>query len=1447
MGATQSQPDANNVDTTREIKTEQQLSGSSSCTPAPYRRLRPVESREAVQAQAAAVQGWRLSDSSDDLYESAPIQEPRTSEGNTSVAKRAPSPDVPSSNKKQRLVPTDQALQIALECLSTEAAVEKEENNTAENTTLDHLATTDSKPKSCSLFLNSEGSPSGSEDEGYSSFSLTPPGDNGDLSEDQKEEHLVKTLAALQRPNIVLAKPAVSGEESGHTADMFGKGDHLQNAREYMLQDQEETMARSTMLRERKSSRNLVAPDSPTLVTLDRQRQFSDPPQLRSPSLDSDEISDLFVPQTPTRKTKVSTGITTRQTVQRSQAPKHEPRAGLSYATHKDQADGHSSDYGYNRSKQHGEDATTLDNSLPSGKAQYRTRGQPIRSRSRSPVNGNVFSRNGYEIRSSQHTQVNRLATNSTVSGKLDIERTRNERKSRLPPGASPISINWSSGAKQKETISRDGPRVHFAPAPRPSGPKMLSMKGSHDANINKDTAVGVSWPGLSRPYDDIKDLSDEQDAARDNQPAATLYRPQSQDISDFENRDSAGDNLPGNPLSRQQRKDFVDRINGWDTARDRQPAVTLSRPQQQDIMDVDGNRDRMRDGGGDRTTILPPFSSRRRGPPPMDMATALADPKKGLTLPPKFDTYEEDEKKAIVEHEIAKERKRDLEMIERLTQSIAQVRCLGPFTESHEEELAEAHRFISFILDEEKCGKVIRPRIQNIRDNMKRRTLGYFEPSSADVATWIDRIFTQATMDAVQRELARINELVEELGKTRAAFSAKRHNSRTKHGKRKMRACGKLAGFTSQPSAAGATGTATSPLAAPAAPPNKANTQHIPKKSTALPTQNRRQAQNASEDQRKDTINAKLKLFNDATRKAEDAREADKARIDYGVRKAGAGDKYDEACEENEAFEEDAHTSSIDLPSTEVIVAERGRASLSQSHEQQHNQWHEQSDEESEEDAGEQYVFGASWTGQAEGTATATDFTAPPSFPDMCQQSQPEPRYNDAAISQDLDEINRLEDARQTESESHALNVQQQSTGSTQRFDAELLKRMQMESKTPALKAQQQSTPSAQQFDPELLKRMQNKQMAAAQPSTTQREDLTEDVHEGIAEPEVEVEPSAISDDSDLDSSEDENDEQDDDDGYSRQIFKYRVLGAFAGVEIYKDADTYIFKTTYKPERAKEIVASIIQSVLAQHPPEGGVDAGYWTLEVSYRDGLIEQHLMVGENMGVEARVWVEKKLVTLSRKAYQAAKAQRIMQQRFLFAVEWEKTITPLSVPQDKEAEQNNNSSNPNNNGGDNGMSRAESQDHKQQQGRQNQDDIGLFGEDSPTMHVAVDVSVTTGTAAEASSTTVSTPAPVPVVTTIPTNEIQYFTTPILANRHAKDIYMSWHALFLPGVRNEGYRRLEEEAIERDLATLAETSWGLWARDETFEGIEVDTGRRVQERFKVWVRRIEVFGPAN
>ncbi|KIW76553.1 hypothetical protein Z517_08997 [Fonsecaea pedrosoi CBS 271.37] len=683
-----------------------------------------------------------------------------------------------------------------------------------------------------------------------------------------------------------------------------------------------------------------------------------------------------------------------------------------------------------------------------------------------------------------------------------------------------------------------------------------------------------------------------------------------------------------------------------------------------------------------------------------------------GLTLPKNFDQFSEEEKDVIVQHEIAKERKRDLDALGGVFWTFAQLRCFSDreITErtmqTETNELYDIGRFISLVIEQGKPGKMRRTRVQDIRDNIRRRVQkaaeSLEEPSDVAVMTEMRRTFSQKHIDFINDETPKVQKEIDHWGGLRSERKSRRHSIRPRKHRKKER-------------------------------PSVRTEEKSGKKQVRFVEDETRAARDKRPMRRA---------------RAVDGRQAQSDNREEIINKLKAQLRFFETADQDEAAELQSQVAEIE--------AELERAT----------QYRHDNDEESEEDDGADFVFGAGQNAQSASQGSAMD------------QSQYRESFTEK--EQDIAEVKRLEDGRQRDSAPHGP-----SPGQQQR-DPELLGQMRMK-RSQAMQSQG--------FDLELLRQMQLRR---------------EQQLEALTDPTIIDRATAGESDSETELGSE--DASDGDRGENDQVFRYTVWGVFRGVEIYKDADHYYFLKTYDAAKAQDKVREIVTGVHRYAASATGIEVSRVSMKTELKYELMEQHIALGDDETVQAKVWIERDLVDLGQKVFRAAKRQRAVKQAATFAVYWEKTITPV-VRRDGETETE----------ADRGR------------GSDELDDVfSEFAEDR----------------AQAAAV-----AAAPVTIFIPQDEIEHFTTPILANRHAKAVYLEWHNTFLPGWQDEGYRRLEEESMEQYLETLGD--WGLFVREESFERVEKGGGRggrgghggqrRVEEKIRVWVKKIAVKGPGN
>lgn len=394
---------------------------------------------------------------------------------------------------------------------------------------------------------------------------------------------------------------------------------------------------------------------------------------------------------------------------------------------------------------------------------------------------------------------------------------------------------------------------------------------------------------------------------------------------------------------------------------------------------------------------------------------------------------------------------------------------------------------------------------------------------------------------------------------------------------------------------------------------------------------------------------------------------------------------------------------------------------------------YNQDEDPTSEEEDGAQFVFGAGRSSQT--SRNVNSFTASVPFPEL-------PLYNNLDEVQDLEEINRLEDEiqrceRPTNSQAVA------------RKDLQSLKS------------------STQDFHRDLFLKMQDRK--------AQLNAITRNEH-GIEDNEDTCSDSGSSDLEMHTASSTE----------PKELFQYRVLAQFVGVDNYEAGIEYVFKTTYSLDKANENVRLLIQQV--QHDDYSD-EFRRWTLQATHHEsGTLDQTLTIGINSAVQAHVWVDRQLISNRDRAYWRARRYSGSNRKShdIFAVDWTKTITTRSIPAEAIEEED------------------------------------LFGPET-----------------DSTSTTTTEHAP--------TSSIKYFRLVSQANRHAKDVMLAWYSNIRPSLAEEYARRILDEACEAQLRRLGEE--GIWDRTETVEIEDKQGGKQIlrSETMRVWIREVIVHGPWN
>ncbi len=510
----------------------------------------------------------------------------------------------------------------------------------------------------------------------------------------------------------------------------------------------------------------------------------------------------------------------------------------------------------------------------------------------------------------------------------------------------------------------------------------------------------------------------------------------------------------------------------------------------------------------------------------------------RGLTLPKSFPGLSEADKENVVQHEIAKERKRDLDVLGEVFWEFALLRCLKNRELSEQtmtcetKELHDTGEFIAIVIDQNKSGKMRRARMQQIRDNIRRRAekaLRYAqEPTDVAIQTEMVSNWSAKRVEFVHNEVTNIQKVIDHYGDLRKNSKDTRKSSVRKSYTRR-----ESEGSTSRKQVRfddGDDDEEPSEYSIPSRPAKAPKRPKAPKRGGNA-TENRRQAQYDRLDKEEAKIRELLKQFNTAP------------------------------------------PEQIEDLQTELAETEAEVERLKQ-----------QEDSESEEDEGAEYVFGAGREAR--------------------KKSLP---------NQDINEINRLEDERQKEA---GIYVSLDQPKPRQAVDYELVRQMQI----------RVAERLAQAEDPSIIP---DKEAAVAADSDSDSETVC---------------------------SSDSEDEVD------RQVFKYTLYGAFRGIPGYEDADHYRIMGSYDYDQVQTELLRIIAGVQGQLSHDTLVDSRNWSCNTIVREGLMEQHLMLGANVDHEARVWVEKNLVDLSKSRFRKAKRQRAIVERFNYVIHWQKQIVPV-----------------------------------------------------------------------------------------------------------------------------------------------------------------------------------------
>jgi hypothetical protein len=165
---------------------------------------------------------------------------------------------------------------------------------------------------------------------------------------------------------------------------------------------------------------------------------------------------------------------------------------------------------------------------------------------------------------------------------------------------------------------------------------------------------------------------------------------------------------------------------------------------------------------------------------------------KSSLTLPKRFSQMSEHEQEVLKHHETLKERKRDLDALGSVFWECALLLCFPDrdvterTTQTEQEEIYEIAEFVEIVINQNKSGRLKRKRIQDIRDNIKRRVTRASEtcityPADAAILEEMRRTFGARCIDFVDDEVPKVQAEIDHWGNLRRSLSNKHHRNQRK------------------------------------------------------------------------------------------------------------------------------------------------------------------------------------------------------------------------------------------------------------------------------------------------------------------------------------------------------------------------------------------------------------------------------------------------------------------------------------------------------------------------------------------------------------------------------------------------------------------------------------------------------------------------------------------
>lgn len=134
------------------------------------------------------------------------------------------------------------------------------------------------------------------------------------------------------------------------------------------------------------------------------------------------------------------------------------------------------------------------------------------------------------------------------------------------------------------------------------------------------------------------------------------------------------------------------------------------------------------------------------------------------LRLPKDFPNFSDDRKQIIIEHEIEKERHRDLEAILAVFRQAAIFGTVDEFTDRESKEIKFIQEFAKMVIDHSLSGKRMRKRVTDVRDNMRRRVQRRALEEMPDHQSLLDKMLKPERRQHVEQMIADAEERIKKL-----------------------------------------------------------------------------------------------------------------------------------------------------------------------------------------------------------------------------------------------------------------------------------------------------------------------------------------------------------------------------------------------------------------------------------------------------------------------------------------------------------------------------------------------------------------------------------------------------------------------------------------------------------------------------------------------------------